>query len=114
MTPALHPFIMVMIDWADRWFRAPEGPVMLFTHQTCGRACRPVPFCSSCRRDLSRLQIQIGCAPPQMAETFRPDEGANTGGVNSSGAARPTPAWRYRCMPSRVAGRRRVTTITTK
>src|SRR6185312_13113958 len=33
---AFFPHVMVMLDWGDRWFRAPEGPATLLSHTTCG------------------------------------------------------------------------------
>jgi DNA-binding HxlR family transcriptional regulator len=61
---AFFPHIMMMLDWGDRWFRAPEGPAVLLTHTACGGSFRPVLRCGVCRRELHGSQIQVGGDPP--------------------------------------------------
>jgi DNA-binding HxlR family transcriptional regulator len=64
---AFFPHVMVMLDWGDRWFRAPEGPAMLLTHGGCGGPFRPVLHCSSCRGELHGSRIQVGGdTPPRL------------------------------------------------
>ncbi len=55
---------MVMLDWGDRWFRAPEGPATLLTHTTCGGTFAPVLHCSVCQLELRGSKIQVGGDPP--------------------------------------------------
>ena len=62
---AFFPHIMVMLDWGDRWFRAPEGPATLLTHTTCGGEFHPVLHCSACGRELHGSRIQAGGDPPK-------------------------------------------------
>jgi DNA-binding HxlR family transcriptional regulator len=62
---AFFPHVMVMLDWGDRWYRAPEGPATLLTHTSCGDEFRPVLHCSVCRRELHGSQIQVGGDPPK-------------------------------------------------
>ena len=62
---AFFPHVMVMLDWGDRWFRAPEGPDTLLTHTTCGGEFHPVLHCSACARELHGSQIQVGGDPPK-------------------------------------------------
>jgi len=62
---AFFPHVMVMLDWGDRWFRAPEGPATLLTHTTCGGEFHPVLHCSACARELHGSQIQVGADPPK-------------------------------------------------
>jgi hypothetical protein len=54
-----------MLDWGDRWFRAPEGPATLLTHTSCGGEFHPVLRCSACQRELHGSQIQVGGDPPK-------------------------------------------------
>jgi DNA-binding HxlR family transcriptional regulator len=61
---AFFPHVMIMIDWGDRWFRAPEGPATLLTHTTCGGPFHPVLRCSICNTELHGSQIQVGGDPP--------------------------------------------------
>jgi len=61
---AFFPHVMVMLEWGDRWFRAPEGPATLLTHTTCDGEFHPVLFCSVCSRELHGSKIQVGGEPP--------------------------------------------------
>ena len=62
---AFFPHVMVMLEWGDRWFRAPEGPATLLTHTSCGGEFHPVLQCSACQRELHGSQIQVGGDPPK-------------------------------------------------
>jgi DNA-binding HxlR family transcriptional regulator len=62
---AFFPHVMVMLEWGDRWFRAPEGSATLLTHTTCGGEFHPVLHCSACARELRGSQIQVGGDPPK-------------------------------------------------
>jgi DNA-binding HxlR family transcriptional regulator len=64
---AFFPHIMIMLDWGDRWFRAPEGPAILFTHTTCGARFHPVLHCSICNQELHGSKIQVGGHPSNPA-----------------------------------------------
>ena len=65
---AFFPHVMVMLDWGDRWFRAPEGPALLLTHSSCGGEFHPVLHCSACQRELHGSQIQVGGDPPKASQ----------------------------------------------
>ena len=34
---ALFPVLVTALQWAQRWFQAPEGPAVILTHTACGR-----------------------------------------------------------------------------
>jgi DNA-binding HxlR family transcriptional regulator len=57
---AFFPHVMVMLNWGDRWFRAPEGPATLLTHTSCGNPFTPVLHCSACGLELRGSQVQAG------------------------------------------------------
>jgi DNA-binding HxlR family transcriptional regulator len=65
---AFFPHVMVMLNWGDTWFRAPEGPATLLTHTSCGGTFTPVLHCSVCGLELHGSQIQVGGDPPKAAE----------------------------------------------
>ena len=69
---AFFPHVMVMLDWGDRWFRAPEGPAMLLTHTACGGEFHPVLHCSVCQHELHGSQIQVGGDPPKASQPDQP------------------------------------------
>lgn len=62
---AFFPHVMVMLEWGDRWFRAPEGAATLLTHTTCDGEFHPVLYCSVCVRELHGSQVQVGGDPPE-------------------------------------------------
>jgi DNA-binding HxlR family transcriptional regulator len=62
---AFFPHVMVMLEWGDRWFRAPEGPATLYTHVTCGGEFHPVLFCSVCVRELHGSKVVAVDATPR-------------------------------------------------
>jgi DNA-binding HxlR family transcriptional regulator len=57
---AFFPHVMMMLEWGDRWFRAPEGPATLLTHTACGREFHPVLHCSACGYELHGTRVQVG------------------------------------------------------
>jgi len=65
---AFFPHVMVMLEWGDRWFRAPDGPATLLTHTSCGGEFHPVLHCSVCQQELDGSQIQVGGPPPKGRE----------------------------------------------
>jgi DNA-binding HxlR family transcriptional regulator len=77
---AFFPHIMVLLDWGDRWFRAPEGPAVLLTHTPCGGPFRPVLRCCVCDRELHGSQIQAGGDPPKAVSPPAPPDGGHPPG----------------------------------
>ena len=63
---AFLPVALLMIEWGQRWFLAPEGPALLLTHTTCGADLQSRLTCSECREPLRGATIetvQSGRAP---------------------------------------------------
>jgi DNA-binding HxlR family transcriptional regulator len=56
---AFFPVIALMIDWGQRWFRAPEGPAIVFEHLVCKKTFTPRLVCSVCSTELRAGQISI-------------------------------------------------------
>jgi DNA-binding HxlR family transcriptional regulator len=54
-------FPVVMVDWGQRWYRAPEGPALLLRHTGCGHPFHPHLTCDRCQ-DAGR--IRVTCSPP--------------------------------------------------
>ncbi len=61
---AFFPVVMVAVDWGERWFQAPEGPAMIFTHTTCGLRFVPMLTCSNCGAEL--LGSDVIVEPPSL------------------------------------------------
>ncbi|WP_168706519.1 winged helix-turn-helix transcriptional regulator [Gordonia paraffinivorans] len=55
---AFFPVVVLMIAWGQRWFRAPEGPAIEFTHR-CGKRFDPLLVCSECRQRLRATEVLV-------------------------------------------------------
>ncbi len=54
---ALFAVLVVALQWAQRWFVAPEGPAVILTHTGCGARLSAVLVCDQCAEPLSGTQI---------------------------------------------------------
>ncbi|OBK75036.1 helix-turn-helix domain-containing protein [Mycobacterium sp. 1274761.0] len=57
---ALFPVLVTALQWAQRWFRAPEGPAVVLTHTTCGRRFSAVLTCDQCTLPLRGTHVVGG------------------------------------------------------
>jgi DNA-binding HxlR family transcriptional regulator len=65
---AFFPVVLLTIEWAQRWFRAPEGPALVFGHTVAGtHRLRPVLACSGCAEVLEGTDIARLAAPVAAA-----------------------------------------------
>ncbi|MEO9329477.1 winged helix-turn-helix transcriptional regulator [Gordonia aurantiaca] len=56
---AFFPVVVLMIAWGQRWFRAPEGPAIVFTHRECGQRFEPRLICSECGQALHASEVLV-------------------------------------------------------
>ena len=49
---ALFPVLISALQWAQRWFPAPEGPAVVLSTPACGRRFMAVLTCDQCTRPL--------------------------------------------------------------
>lgn len=56
---AFHPVIMTAVDWGQRWFRAAEGPALVYTHRTCGQDLKVRLLCDRCGAVLRGTQVAV-------------------------------------------------------
>ncbi len=54
---ALFPVLISALQWAQRWFVAPDGPAVLLTHTPCGEPFTALFACDRCRRPLAGAQV---------------------------------------------------------
>jgi DNA-binding HxlR family transcriptional regulator len=54
---AFFPVLISALQWAQRWFPAPEGPAVVLTHAGCGRRFTAILTCDQCARPLRGNQI---------------------------------------------------------
>jgi DNA-binding HxlR family transcriptional regulator len=59
---AFLPVMVAALQWAQRWFRAPDGPAMVLTHRGCGEAFTGELACGSCAGRLTGAQVAISPA----------------------------------------------------
>jgi DNA-binding HxlR family transcriptional regulator len=55
---AFFPVLVSALDWAQRWFRAPEGQAVILTHTACGRRFGAVLECDQCTGELRGAQVE--------------------------------------------------------
>lgn len=56
---AFYPIMASVLDWGQRWFRAPEGPALKQEHKACGRAFHPRLICDQCGERLRGSGVQV-------------------------------------------------------
>jgi DNA-binding HxlR family transcriptional regulator len=54
---ALFPVLVTALQWAQRWFRSPEGPAVILTHTGCGKRFDAVLVCDECAEPLTGAQV---------------------------------------------------------
>jgi len=57
---AFFPVLVCALQWAQRWFRAPEGPAVNLTHTGCGGRFNAVLACDQCAGRLTGAQVAAG------------------------------------------------------
>lgn len=53
----LFPVLISALQWAQRWFRAAEGPAVVLTHTACGQRFTAALTCDQCARKLRGTQV---------------------------------------------------------
>jgi DNA-binding HxlR family transcriptional regulator len=54
---AFFPVLIAALQWAQRWFQAPEGPAVVMTHHDCGAGFTGELACDRCTEPLSGAQV---------------------------------------------------------
>jgi DNA-binding HxlR family transcriptional regulator len=54
---ALFGVLVTALQWAQRWFRSPEGPAVILTHTGCGKRFDAVLACDECAERLTGAQV---------------------------------------------------------
>lgn len=55
---AFFPPVVLLLDWADRWFSTDGEPTVAITHLPCGKAFHPALACGTCARRLRRRDVR--------------------------------------------------------
>lgn len=66
----LHPLLLSLAAWGDKWMDQGEGPPLEYVHKECGHAMKPVLGCSVCGKpvDPRSVQPRPGPALQKLAE----------------------------------------------
>lgn len=54
---AFFPVVMCLVGWAQRWYRAAEGPALSYRHLPCGAEFEAALDCSYCQDRLVRKDV---------------------------------------------------------
>jgi DNA-binding HxlR family transcriptional regulator len=44
----LHPVLLALVGWGDRWMAGDAGPPVVYVHRDCGRQISPAFTCPDC------------------------------------------------------------------
>ncbi len=55
---ALHPVVMAIVHWGDRYYAGEEGPPLLHRHKACGCDFYPVQTCSECGEPVDARAVE--------------------------------------------------------
>jgi len=56
---AFFPILVTALDWAQRWYVAPEGDAVILTHRACERRFTAVLACDRCSAPLRGAEIGV-------------------------------------------------------
>lgn len=56
---AFFPILVTAVQWAQRWYRAPDGQALVMTHHDCGSAVIGELACDRCEQRLSGAQVAV-------------------------------------------------------
>jgi DNA-binding HxlR family transcriptional regulator len=59
----LHPVIISLMRWGDRWMAGQEGPPVTLVHRSCGHAMAPELICSECGEAVHLYDVQALMRP---------------------------------------------------
>lgn len=59
----LHPVIMVLVAWGDKWLDDGKGAPLVYHHKNCGKAFTPVVCCSECEEPVVSREVIAAIGP---------------------------------------------------
>ena len=60
---ALHPVILAIVAWGDRYYAGDAGPPLLHRHKACGCDFHPVQTCSECGEPVGARDVEVRPGP---------------------------------------------------
>jgi DNA-binding HxlR family transcriptional regulator len=59
----LHPVLLTIAHWGDRYMAGAKGPPVLYEHRACGHDFAPVLTCSACAERLDARDVRVRRGP---------------------------------------------------
>jgi DNA-binding HxlR family transcriptional regulator len=54
----LHPVLVALVGWGDRWLTDEHGPPLTYTHRPCGQEITPTLACPHCTTPITPQDLQ--------------------------------------------------------
>lgn len=64
-----YPVLLMLLQWGDKYYTAPEGPPLLLRHQGDTHDLRPVVTCSACGGDVRPQDVDFKVIEPARMPT---------------------------------------------
>lgn len=64
----LYPAFIALIDWGEKWLKAPQGPATLRTHKSCNHRLHMVATCAACGEAVGARDVKAAMTPRFAAE----------------------------------------------
>jgi DNA-binding HxlR family transcriptional regulator len=59
----LHPVLVSLLRWGDRWTAGEQGPPLVLEHRSCGHDITPIMVCPYCREEVTARSIRSHPGP---------------------------------------------------
>jgi DNA-binding HxlR family transcriptional regulator len=59
----LHPLVMAIVNFGDRYYAGEAGPPLLHRHKVCGCDFEPVMTCSECHEPVKAREVETRAGP---------------------------------------------------
>jgi DNA-binding HxlR family transcriptional regulator len=60
---ALHPVVLALVHWGDRFYATEAGPPLMHRHKACGCDFHPVQTCSECGEPVDARAVEVRDGP---------------------------------------------------
>jgi DNA-binding HxlR family transcriptional regulator len=59
----LHPVILALLRWGDRWMSDEDGPPLALRHKSCGHTMQPAMTCPECGERIGPRDVAAEASP---------------------------------------------------
>lgn len=59
----LHPVILSLLGWGDRWMAGDDGPPLVLVHKACGHPIKPSLVCPDCGEPIGPRDVTPELGP---------------------------------------------------